>query len=381
MIALIDCDNFFVSCEQAENPKLHGLSVCVTTGENGCIVSRSSEAKKLGIKMGEPYFMARQKHPTALYLPARHELYHQYSSQVMDCLRTFTPDVEVYSIDEAYMNLRGLDRLYKKSFPDLAAEIRTFVWQQCNIPVSIGISLSKTLAKLASDKAKSRGGVFLINAENLQQILEQTEISAVCGFGRRQTEKMKMFGIFDCRQFVDNSDSWIRQTMGIKGLNLKYELLGHSINPVSALLEKPKSIQNTSALSKFTSDVDVLRASLKYHAHLAGRKLRIEDCYCRQIGVLLRTKDFQTSCLYHKMDYPTNSEKEIFNAATSLLQKMYNPCTIYRSSGIIMENLISREQFQPNLFAKPEYYDDKISRLMDELEQKFGKDVIKNGLF
>ena len=123
-IALVDCDSFFVSCEQADNASLRGKAVCVVSGGNGCVVSRSREAKQAGVKMGQPCFMAKKEFPNVIYINGRHGRYEEYSAKVMACLKNFTPDVEVCSIDEAYMNLHGLDKLYKKDFASLAASIR-----------------------------------------------------------------------------------------------------------------------------------------------------------------------------------------------------------------------------------------------------------------
>ncbi len=381
LIALVDCDCFFVSCERAENPKLDDKPVCVTSGENGCVVSRSKEAKKLGIKMGEPYFMVQKSHPEVTYLTARHDCYHRYSTKVMATLKEFTPDVEVYSVDEAYVNLHGLDTLYHKSIIELAATIRHQVWQNSRIPVSIGIGPSKTLAKLASDKAKNNGGVYMVEAAQIDELLQNTELAEVCGFGRQNTAKMKMAGIFTCFEFVQNSDSWVRKHLGINGLNLKYELKGIAVNRINPVDEHPKSIQDTSALSKFTTDIAVLRASLKYHAHQASQRLRQEEGYCRVVGVMLRTKEFKVIRDYVKLVEPTNGEQTIFKTAAEILNKLYLRGVVYRSSGIMLENLSYQEDYQPSLFAKPEYSDDKISRVLDELEKKFGKNIVKNGLF
>jgi len=380
-IALVDCDSFFVSCEQADNPALAEKPVCVITGENGCIVSRSAEAKKVGVKMGQPYFQAKKEFPEVFYVSARHQRYAEYSDRVMQCLRSFSPDVEVCSIDEAYLNLNSLDKLYHLDFTALAHKIRDSVRQECLIPVSIGISSSKLLAKFASDKAKAGNGVFFIQQGQLQQLLVQTEIEEICGFGRKNTAKMKMYGVFNCLEFVNHSDSWIRQHLGINGLTLKYELLGRSVRPVKKDTGKTKSIQDTAALSRFSDDKDILRASLRYHVHHASRKLRQDNLFCKTVSLMLRTKDFQVFTSNGKLPCPTNSEKEIFSLAAELLDKLYRPHLLYRSTGITLENLCGKTDFQPNLFTEPEYNDDKISRLLDELEQKFGTDVVKNGLF
>ncbi len=381
IIALIDCDCFFVSCERIENPDLHGKPVCVVTGENGCIVSRSKEAKNMGVKMGQPLFMAKKEYPNAIYINTHHSKYEMYSAKVMECLRTFTPDVEVCSIDEAYINLSGLEKLYKKNTEEIAKDIRKNIWEKCKIPVSIGIGTSKTLAKLASDKAKSGTGVFCIKTENLPEILTTTPLDEVCGFGKQNTTKMQMLGVFNCAEFTQNTDTWVRKNLGIKGLDLKYELLGYMVHKVSSVEEKPKSIQDTSALTKFTSDEAILRASLKYHVHCASRKLREEECFCKNVGVLLRTKDFIVSNENIKLNTPTNGEKEIFEAVLKAFKRIYNPNILYRSTGVILDNLLGKDEYQPSLFNMPEYNDDKISRAIDECEKKFGKNIIKSGLF
>ena len=157
-ICLADCDSFFASCEQADNPALRHKAVCVMTGNGigGIIVSRSKEAKAAGVKMGEPYFKVKDLYDNVTYLPVRHERYHQISQQIMTIFKSFSPDVETVSVDEAYIDLTSLDKLYKSSYTDIIRNIRQTVWQKVHIPVSIGLSTSKTLAKLASDLAKSK---------------------------------------------------------------------------------------------------------------------------------------------------------------------------------------------------------------------------------
>ena len=155
IIALIDCDCFFVSCERVKNPDLQGKPVCVMTGgSKGVIVSRSKEAKAIGIKMGDPYFKVQAEHPEAICIPAHHQLYHEISKKVMDTIRDFTPDVEVVSVDEAYADVTGFNKLHQTSYTQFVTDIRNEILKRTGIPVSIGLCSSKTLAKLASDKAK-----------------------------------------------------------------------------------------------------------------------------------------------------------------------------------------------------------------------------------
>ena len=154
VIALVDCDSFFVSCEQKRNPELKGKPVCVLSNNDGCVISRSREAKKMGVRMGEPYFMCKKEHPKAIYITADHEYYSFVSHQVMTILKDFSPLVQIYSVDEAFVDLTGLTKLYKRNYKKLAIYLRQRVLEEADIPVSIGVSSTKTLAKLASDKSK-----------------------------------------------------------------------------------------------------------------------------------------------------------------------------------------------------------------------------------
>ena len=153
-IALVDCDSFFVSCEQKRDTTLKGKPVCVLSNNDGCVISRSKEAKKMGVRMGEPYFMAKKEHPKAIYITADHEYYSIVSTQVMSILKDFSPYVQVYSVDEAFVDLTGLTKLYKKNYRELAIYLREKILQDADIPVSIGVSSTKTLSKLESDKSK-----------------------------------------------------------------------------------------------------------------------------------------------------------------------------------------------------------------------------------
>ena len=175
VIALVDCDSFFVCCEQKMKPELKGLPVSVISNKEGCVISRSKEAKQMGVRMGEPLFMAKKEHPKGIYIVANHDLYANISHQVMQFLKDFSPTVEVYSIDEAFVDFTGLTKLYKRDYFELARFLRKKIKDEIDIDVSIGISTSKTLAKLASDKAKHEpGGVYKIEPGEVLEEMKKT---------------------------------------------------------------------------------------------------------------------------------------------------------------------------------------------------------------
>lgn len=381
VICLIDCDSFFASCEQVDNPALQGKAVCVLTSDGGIIISRSKEAKQAGVKMGEPYFKAIVNYPNVIYIKAHHDRYSELSAQVMNIIKSFSPDVEVVSIDEAFVDLTGLDKLYKQSYEDIIKNIRQTINKKLGIPVSIGLSSSKHLAKLASDKAKKSGGIYSIPPHKIDELIGDISIGGVSGIGKQNSSHLKMNGIFTIREFIAKDDSHIRKLLGITGLNLKYELLGNCVSKIDNTPQPPKSIQNTSFLTQFTNDKDILKSSLNFHIHQACRKLRKWSGFCGSCGIMLRTKDFQVLSLREKLPMPTNSEQEISNSIMILFNKIYNPHILYRSSGVSLEEINYAQDYQASLFDTPQYNDNKLSNALDELEQKFGKNIVKTGYF
>ncbi len=382
IIALVDCDSFFVSCEQAVNPELKNKPVCVLSNRDGCVIARSREAKKMGIRMGLPYFMAKSDFPGAIYLSGNHDLYRQTSAKVMNLLRELTPTVEVYSVDEAFVDLTGLERLYKKNSLDIARHIRAEILEKIDIPVSIGLSSSKTLAKLASDKAKnSLDGVYYIGAGNLMDELKHTPVEDIWGIGRRLSVTMRKNGILNAYELVQKSDKFLDNLVGVHGLEMKHELLGEMVSPVTNEVKLPKSIQRTSALAKFTSDKEYLKNSINYHIHRACVNLRKINAKTLEVGLLLRTKDFKVFTEKETLNKSVDFELEISKRIFALFEKIYNPKITYRSTGVFFDKLVYNDASQTFLFADTEKDEkkDKLSKCFDRLEAKFGKNIIQTG--
>lgn len=382
IIALVDCDSFFVSCEQAANPELKGKPVCVMSARGQCVISRSKEAKRLGIRMGMPYFQIEGQMKKAIFINANHELYSQMSQKVMSVLKTFSPKVEIYSIDEAFIDLTGLERLYHRNYLEIAKMIREEIQIKADIPVSIGLSSSKTLAKLASDKAKNLDeGVYLIGSRKIIPVLEKTSIDEIWGIGKNLSAMFRKNGILTAYELVSQDDLWINKQIGIHGLEMKHELLGEMVSPVSDEVKLPKSIQKTSALAKFTSDKNYLKNSLNYHIHRACVKLRKINAKCKGVSIFLRTKDFKVFCEKKVLNKSTDFELEISDIVFELLDKIYNSNILYRSTGVILDNFVFNNEAQMSLFTDIESDDkkEKLSKCFDKLEEKFGKDIIQTG--
>lgn len=381
-LALVDCDSFFVSCEQKRNTNLKGQPVCVLSNNDGCVISRSKEAKKMGIKMGEPFFMAKKDHPKAIYITADHEYYKEVSNHIMSILKNFSPFVQIYSIDEAFIDLTGLTRLYKRNYYKLAKHLRSKILEEVDIPVSIGVSSTKTLSKLASDKAKNiSDGIYLIGKQKIKKELRHTNIEEIWGIGRRLTKNLKRHGVLTAEELVEKTDKWIDSKIGIHGIEMRHELLGEMVSTVTNEVKAPKSIQNTRAFGMFTNDFNFIKNELNKHIHTSCRKLRKYETKCLQIGVMLRTKDFRV--FYTKQDLitPTDFELEISNLAINLLKEIYNPNILYRSTGVILDKIGEQGTEQLSLYSDNTIETQKknLAKCFDKLESKFGKNIVQTG--
>ena len=380
IIALVDCDSFFVSCEQALKPELKGKPVCVLSNNDGCVVSRSKEAKKLGIKMGMPFFMAKKEFPDAIYLSGNHKIYREFSRKVITCLLDFSPDVEVYSIDEAFIDLTGTRKLHKKNYINIVKDIRNTILEKTDIPVSIGISTSKTLAKLASDKAKNLGGIFSIGTRKIKKVLSETPVEEIWGIGKNNTRTLHKKGILLCSELVELPDNSLKKLFGIKGIELKHELLGETVLEVDGDYRAPKSIQDTSAFGIFTDNLDFIKSELNKHIHIACKKLRKHSGFCANVGVMLRTKDFRVTWDSKILDCPTNFELEISKAAMELLENLYKKGILYRATGIYLNDLSCTKGVQTTLFEElKQNGNENLAKAIDKLENKYGHDIVRTG--
>lgn len=381
IIALVDCDSFFVSCEQADNPKLKNTPTSVISGVNGCVISRSKEAKEMGVRMGMPMFMASKEFPNANYIVADHDKYHKYSKRVMACLKDYSPDIEIVSVDEAYIDLTGTQKLFKKNYIEIIKDIRQTILEKTDIPVSIGLSHSKLLAKLASDKAKKTGGIFKIGKNDIDTILAQTEIEEICGIGRANALTLKRNGIMLASELVSKSDVWLKSVLGINGVELRHELIGECVSKVDSKYTPPKSIQSTSVIGEgtFSDDLTIIKMEISKHIHSACARLRYHNGKCKVIGLVLKRKDFVS--LYDKkvLIKPTDFELTVQKAVNELLPKLFQKGVLYRGTGVVLEDL-SFEGEQLSLFtSEADEKERNLSKCIENIEKKFGKNTIRTG--
>ena len=301
---------------------------------------------------------------------------------VMSVLREFSPNVQVYSIDEAFVDFTGLTKLNKKNYYELGIELQKRVWEGVNIPVTIGVRTSKTLAKLASDKAKnSLSRVALAGKQTGINLLKRTEIDEVWGIGRRLGAKLKGYGIRTAYDYIQKDNGWIQKRFGKNGLVTKAELMGVMISPISDETELPKSISDSKSFLEFSSDLTFLKNELSIHIHSCCKRLRRVNCKCSTVGVFVKTKDFKTYYEKEDLDIPVDFEFDISKTAFEILQNIYNPQILYRSVGLVLENFNRSTEEQLLLFSDNEKREknEKLGKSLDILEQKFGRNIVRTG--
>jgi DNA polymerase V len=383
MFALVDGNNFYVSCERVFAPGLEGRPVVVLSNNDGCIISRSNEAKALGLKMAEPVFKRRDliKEHNIKVFSSNYTLYGDMSNRMMKILRTFTPSIEIYSIDEAFLDLRGMNCNY----PDYGLKIRKTVLKNIGIPVGVGFGRTKSLAKIANKIAKKQNGVFVIDSERIQDwALRNTAIEDVWGVGRQYARLLQLKGIKTAYDFTQLDTAWIRKNMTVMGQRLKEELLGTSCIPIESFIPAKKNIATTRAFGKKISDVNVITEAVANHAVRCAEKLRKQKSNAVYVTVFIHTDPFSENEKYVSnsititLAMATNSNNEIAMAAITGLKKIYRPNLLYKKAGVIVGGITSDLYVQGNLFeGERNLAFKKMSKVLDLLNARYGRDSVK----
>ncbi len=383
MFALVDGNNFYVSCERVFNPALEGRPVVVLSNNDGCIISRSNEAKALGIKMAEPVFKIKDlvvQHQIQIF-SSNYTLYGDLSNRMMKILRSFSDEVEVYSIDEAFVNLNGLI-----GDPDvIARNIKETVYQNINIPVGVGVAPTKTLAKVANKLAKKNEGVFVIDTARVRDwAIRNTDIEDVWGIGRQYAKLLKSIGVHSAYDFAKLDSSWIRKRMSVVGLRVKEELLNRPCIPLEMNIEPKQNIATTRAFGRKLSDFDSISEAVANHAVRCAEKLRHQHTVASYVTVFIHTDPFSEYERYINksttitLNMSSNTNNELVMAAIKALKQIYEPKLLYKKAGVIVSG-ISDEQFvQGNLFtAEQNKAFQNLSKVADRLNLQYGRDKIR----
>jgi nucleotidyltransferase/DNA polymerase involved in DNA repair len=372
----MDGDAFFVGVEVAKNPKLKGLPV-VTGEERGIVSALSYEAKALGITRGMPIFRVKKDYPKAIIMPGDYHSYVKYSGMMFDIVRRYVDDVEEYSIDECFADLTGLDRLLKMSYKQIAERIKKEINDELHISVSIGIAPTKVLAKVASKWVKPNG-LTIIEKDKIKSFLEKTPIEKIWGIGPRTASKLKIKAIETAKDFADKNLQWVKQNFSKPYETIWQELNG---NLIMELDPKPKtiysSIQKTRSFHPATNDKVFLLSQFSKNIEDACLKARHYKLFPKKLFIFLKTKGFKYVTSSILLPAPTNAPETLITLVEKEFHKMYVRNTLYRTTGVSLQELMTSKMMQTNLFSgsKADRFE-IIHNQIDKLEDKHGKRMI-----
>lgn len=390
--ALVDCNNFYVSCERVFNPRLRNVPVAVLSSNDGCIVARSNEVKALGIKMGAPAFKCEdliRAHNIRL-LSSNYSLYADMSSRVMSTLREFTPYIEVYSVDEAFLLL---SRLNIADYEKYCRRIKDTVLQWTGIPVSIGIASTKGLAKIASIVAKKNplcGGVAdftKLTSDKMDSYLEQLDVADIWGVGRQLGKWLRANGVATAKDFKYSSIGKIKKKLGVMGERCLLELQGVSCFKLNERPQVNKSICCSRSFGKSVTTQSEMSEAIATFSAQAAEKLRSQKAYANILIVFIMTNRFKKgekqyfNSVSIKLPYSTSSTIDITMHALIALNKIYKSGYKYKKVGVILEGIEEIEHSQFNMFYKHEGEEDRrkvsLMKTVDRINQRFGPGSIK----
>jgi len=389
MYALVDCNNFYASCERVFQPKLTGKPIVVLSNNDGCVISRSYEAKSLGIPMGAPEFKIRHqlKQEKVQVFSSNYPLYGDLSNRVMKILEGFTPNVEVYSIDEAFLDFDGMEI---KDYHGYGLQIKTRIQKWLSLPVCIGFAETKALSKVANKIAKKyqerTQGIYVIDTEEKRiKALKWTKIEDVWGIGFRLTKKMQTKNIFTAFDFtLPENETYIKTTMGVLGMRLKYELEGKSVMEMEEPKDK-KTIAITRSFSGNIKTISEMKERISTFATVCAEKLRKQKSCCYGVMVYLRKDKYNIETKKYNflkietLPFASNSSLTISNLAVKMLKTIFEEGEIYKKAGVIVTNIIPENQKQFHLFEEENPKHLKLMEVMDAYYKKTGERKIRLG--
>jgi DNA polymerase V len=387
IFALVDCNNFYCSCERVFNPKLENRPMVVLSNNDGCVVARSNEAKALGIKMGTPAFKLKEvfeEYNVAVF-SSNYALYGDMSQRVMQCLHEFTPQIEIYSIDEAFLDFSNFTI---QDLTEYAREIQNTVKKWTGIPVSIGIGTTKTLAKvanrLAKKSTKTKGVLNLVNSPYLDLALTRTDVADVWGIGQSVAKLLQANDINNAYDLKNVDDNWIRKQRGVNGLRTVMELRGISCIPLE---EVPKTQQSTAVTRSFSGAVNTLEelnVALSCFASRAGEKLRQKELEATSIVVFFQTGFYDKTHPFKRWSATVNffestsDSRELVKAAKNVAIQLFEPGYNLKKAGVILLGLTPSGERQLSLFqSSNRERSQALMQVMDKINNRYGKCTIQ----
>lgn len=370
MVGLVDCNNFFVSCERSRNPALEGRAVVVLSNNDGCVVARSNEAKRAGILMGQPAFQIKDRINTGeiIALSGNHLLYREISHRIHSIFRSYAPKTLDYSVDEAFLLMDGVPHSCLK---EIGEEIYRRCWNEMHIPVTVGFAPSKTLAKIVTESCKkARRPVGVLNdAGKAREVMSRMPIADLWGIGRRLSKRLYAMGVFSIADFADRELSWVRSEFGVNGERSWRELHGEDCIDLSHVEhELQDSVSESRTFPEDVSDYDWIRARIAIYAADCSRKLRAMKGECGLVGVMLQTNRFHLERGNARPEgvvqlaSHTSDTVEICSAAISVFDRIFIPGILFKRAGVWLSEIVPRISETPSLFESENSIRHKASR-------------------
>lgn len=389
MYGLIDCNNFFASCERVFNPALCGKPVVILSNNDGCIIARSDEAKALGIPMGAPFYQAEEiiKANNVAVFSSNYRLYGDMSNRVMSTLSELVPEIEVYSIDEAFLHLDGFES--QLVLEDFGRSVVKKVSRSTGIPVSLGVAPTKTLAKAANHYAKKNkavtGGLFMLRDEaEIEALLKQLPIEDVWGIGRRYSRFLSQYRIRTAYDFIQRNPEWVRKEMSVIGLRTWKELRGEPCIDLDNAPSPKKSICTSRSFGQPLTTIPDIEQAVTYYTSSCARKLREQKSCAASLTLFLHTNYFRKDIPQYSpsvtIDLPvaTADTMELTHYALQGLRKIFKAGYRYKKAGVIVGNIVAESHVQGSLFDAVDR--GKRSRLLqavDKINERCGHDKIR----
>ncbi len=386
MFALVDCNNFYASCQRVFEPHLIGKPVVILSNNDGCVIARSNEAKVLGVPMGAPAFEYKKlfEDNNVFVFSSNYALYGDMSSRVMNILSTFSPDIEVYSIDEAFLKFQGFEKF---DLQEYGITIQRSVTKGTGIPISVGFAPTKALAKVANKIAKKfpekTKSVYIIDTEEKRiKALKWTKIEDVWGIGRKHAKRLQNSKVTNAFQFTQLTDEWVRREMSVVGLRLKHELQGKPTLNLEVAKDK-KMIATTRSFDKMHTKIEDISERVATFTASCAEKLRRQNSHCNMVMVFVHTNGFRkdqpqySRNIVIKTDFPTNSTIELNHYAQIGLNQIFKEGYHYKKAGVIVMGLTPNNETQLSLFSASNPKHQPLMSVVDKLNKSIGQTKVR----
>ncbi|MFQ6608522.1 MAG: Y-family DNA polymerase [Fidelibacterota bacterium] len=386
MFALVDCNNFYASCERVFSPQLRDKPVIVLSNNDGCVIARSDEAKMLGIKMGEPAFKIKEflRSNKVAVFSSNFALYGDMSQRVMNTLEPLTPEMEIYSIDEAFLDLSELGHIDLYQY---GQKIRHTVMRYTGIPISMGIASTKTLSKVANYIAKrhKKGvSVFILDNDQIEETLKNFPVANIWGIGRRYALFLKSYNINTALEFRNANEEWVKRHLTVVGVRMIRELKGISCLPLETVRPNKKAICTSRSFGIMVEDIAQLRESVAMYATRCAEKLRQQKSCAGILTVFINSNRFKPELPQYnnykvmKLSVPSNSTAELIKQSIRGLEAIYRSGYKYKKAGVIVTGIVPENQVQQGLFdIMDREKDQRIAKAMDTINRSMGRDIVR----